>query len=130
MYLDSSSEESDDGQRIYSQLIPVSERVDRGYERLNSSTYKLPTCYGTALTQKMNSKEKQSYQPSDFSSITRTLATSIEEQTLHPHPDSVKYVVDSLLKKYPNLIMDSEDSSQTNVSILCTQLFFYSCNNC
>lgn len=52
--------------------------------------------------------------------ITRTLANSIEEYTLHPHPDSLKFVVDNLFVKYPNLIMDKEDSIQTNVSILHT----------
>ncbi len=89
--------------------------------RLNSASYQLPTCYDTALTQKMNSKQKN-YQAAEFSMITRTLANSIEEYTLHPHPDSLKFVVDSLLVKYPNLIMDKEDSIQTNISILNTQL--------
>jgi len=70
----------------------------------------------------MNSKAKETYQAAEFSMITRTLANSIEEYTLHPHPDSLKFVVDSLLVKYPNLIMDKEDSIQTNVSMLCTQI--------
>jgi hypothetical protein len=70
----------------------------------------------------MNSKAKETYQAAEFSMITRTLANSIEEYTLHPHPDSLKFVVDSLLVKYPNLIMDKEDSIQTKVSMLCTQI--------
>jgi hypothetical protein len=122
VHIDSSSEESDDGQRIYSQLFTVSERVNRECVRINSALYKLPTCHGPALTQKMKSKAKQTYQAAEFSMITRTLANSIEQYTLHPHPDSLKFVVDNLLVKYQNLIMDKEYSIQTNVSRLCTQL--------
>jgi hypothetical protein len=70
----------------------------------------------------MKSKAKQTYQAAEFSMITRTLANSIEQYTLHPHPDSLKFVVDNLLVKYQNLIMDKEYSIQTNVSRLCTQL--------
>ncbi len=117
--LDGESQQVDDsdGQRIFTQVFPIVDRHDREYVRLNSATYKLPTFFGTQSTEKMNDI-KQSLTSKDYLAIYRILANSIEEHTLHPHPDSIRFVVDRMLSKYSNLILDKKDSIATNVSML------------
>ncbi|KAK4007161.1 hypothetical protein OUZ56_012323 [Daphnia magna] len=52
----------------------------------------------------------------EYLAIYRILADSIEERTIHPHPDSIRYVVDRVLTKFPHLILDKNDSLATNRS--------------
>jgi hypothetical protein len=117
--LDSESQQVDDsdGQRIFTQVFLIVDRQDREYVRLNSATYKFPTFFGTQLTEKMNDT-KQSLKSKDYLAIYRILANSIEEHTLHPHPDPIRFVVDRMLSNYPNLIVDKKNSIATNVSML------------
>ena len=52
----------------------------------------------------------------DYSFICRILSRSIEEFTLHPHPDSVKFVVTKFLDKYPSAVIN--ENADTLVSLV------------
>ncbi|KZR99964.1 Uncharacterized protein APZ42_003945, partial [Daphnia magna] len=53
----------------------------------------------------------------EYKAVYRTLADSIEIQTLHPHPDSIRFVVDTTLARFQNLIIDKKDQTATNICI-------------
>jgi hypothetical protein len=103
-------------QEIYSQIFPLSERNDKGYRRLDTKKYKVPSFFGTALTEKMK-HAKTLLSENEYKAVYRTLADSIEIQTLHPHPDSIRFVVDTTLARFPNLIIDKKDQTATHVCI-------------
>ncbi|KZS19698.1 Uncharacterized protein APZ42_013785 [Daphnia magna] len=85
------------------------EHKNKEYCRIDTSAYKLPTFFGTVLTKKMNDS-KPLLSENEYKAIYRTSADSIETQTLHPHPNSIRFVA----AKFPNLIIDKKDSALTN----------------
>jgi hypothetical protein len=103
-------------QEIYSQIFPLSEHNDKGYRRLDTKRYKVPSFFGTTLTKKMKNA-KTLLSKNEYKAVYRTLADSIEIQTLHPHPDSIRFVVDTTLVRFPNLIIDKKTKTATNVCI-------------
>ncbi len=44
-----------------------------------------------------------------FSSICRKLSDLVEETTIHPHPESLRFIVEKLLAKFPILIVDKKN---------------------
>ncbi|KZR98284.1 Uncharacterized protein APZ42_006368, partial [Daphnia magna] len=58
----------------------------------------------------------------EYKAVYRTLADSIEIQTLHPHPDSIRFVVDTTLARFQNLIIDKKDKTATNVCYLLLKI--------
>lgn len=69
-------------------------------------------------------KEKIVLSPNEYKAIYRILADSIEVFTVHSHPESVRFVVDSALSKYRSLDIDKNDSVDTNVGYgLCMKIY-------
>ncbi|KAK4006398.1 hypothetical protein OUZ56_011552 [Daphnia magna] len=112
-HVPSDSDEEVNAQEINSQIFPLSERNDKGYRRLDTKRYKMPSFFGTALTEKMKNA-KTLLSENEYKAVYRTLADSIEIQTLHPHPDSIRFVVDTTLTRFQNLIIDKKDKTATN----------------
>jgi hypothetical protein len=50
-----------------------------------------------------------------YKAMYRTLADSIKIQTLHPHPDCIRFVVDPTLVRFSDLFIDKKDKTETNV---------------
>ncbi|KZR98141.1 Uncharacterized protein APZ42_006573 [Daphnia magna] len=107
------SDEEVNAQEIYSQIFPLSERNDKGYRRLDTKRYKVPSFFGTDLTEKMKNA-KTLLSENEYKAVYRKLADSIEIQTLHPHPDSIRFVVDTTLARFQNHILDKKEQTATN----------------
>ena len=63
------------------------------------------------------------FSSTQYNSICRVLASKIEEITIHPHPESVRFVVDKLLAKFPVLIIDKKKAPLTTVIVLRIFMF-------
>lgn len=95
-------------------MWPVAERKGHEYVYLNTDKFQLPKRYGFVVDEKI--KKKGTFVKEDCSAICRTLAISIEEFTIHPHPDSIRFVVEELIAKYPVIVIEEENKISTIVS--------------
>jgi len=61
---------------------------------------------------------KETISSKEYSSISKTLTSASEPFTLHPHPDSIRFVVEKLLSKFPVLVIEQENETTTMVKSL------------
>ena len=85
--------------------------------QIDTSKYRLPTSFHYLLDEKL--AKKRPLDKKDYSSVARGLSKSIEEITIHPHTDSLRFVVNKFLNKYENAVVNSY--SDTSVR-LCLNL--------
>lgn len=112
---------AEDGDKTlsHSQVVPNSEPVNKqrkfSHVMIDTSKYQLPNFFGTKIDYKI--EKKIPLESNEISSLCRELARSIEHQfkTVHPHSQSINYVVNKLLMKYPSLIIDELMGNETNV---------------
>lgn len=54
----------------------------------------------------------------EYSSISRTFQSAIEPFTLHPNPDSIRFVVGKLFFKFSVLVIDQENETANMIIML------------
>ena len=74
---------------------------------IDTRKYRLPTRFGMKIDEKM--ERKIPLESNEISAVCREVARSIEHQckTVHPHAQSITFIVNKLLVKYPSLVIDN-----------------------
>lgn len=91
------------------------ENITFQHVHIDTATFKLPRYFGGTLDSKL--KNKQVLVKKDLSSVCRELSRSIRETgTNHPHPDSIRFVVDKFINRYPAVVFNEKDITTTSVS--------------
>lgn len=105
------------GDDVFRQVWSVSESKRPDYVHLNTGNFKLPMCYGTIIDDMLNGKKgpNPDFTNNHFSAICRKLSDLVEETTIHPHPESLRFIVEKLLAKFPILIVDKKNQTSTIV---------------
>lgn len=114
--LDITDDDIDEEERSFGEVWPVSE-INKKFEHktLDMTNFKLPNHFGFTIDNKLK-KSSASFDNNDYNSICRILANSIEEFTIHPDPNSIRFLVGQLIGKYPAIVIDEENKVTTLVS--------------
>lgn len=100
-------QEEENAQAISSQVWPRSQKTAKfNHVHIDTAKFKLPTHFGS-LNEKIKSLD-ETLKKNEYSSVCRALARSIEKQTIHPHPDSIRHVVGLFLAKYESLVLKKD----------------------
>lgn len=78
--------------------------------------YKLPRTFSSIIHQKLISK--QPLDMTEYNKLVRDMQASILEHTIKPDTESLKFVINKLITKYPHLLDNPENPEGTIVSFL------------